>query len=62
MNEKVEYLENHSRQNNIQIYQVKEGAEGDDAVGFIGSLLISLRTSQARYRRKEAGTPQQENS
>lgn len=58
MNEKVEYLENHSRQNNIQIYQVKEGAEGDDAVGFIRSLLISLRTSQARYRIKEVGTPQ----
>lgn len=35
MNEKLEYLENKSRQNNIRIYRVREGAEGDDAVGFI---------------------------
>lgn len=40
MNEKMEYLENKSRQNNIRIYQVKEGAEGGDAVAFIRSLLV----------------------
>lgn len=40
MNEKLEYLENKSRQNNIRIYRVREGAEGDDAVGFIKSVLV----------------------
>ncbi|KAK7884048.1 hypothetical protein WMY93_027171 [Mugilogobius chulae] len=39
MSEKVEYLENKSRQNNIRIYGVKEGLEGNDPVGFITSLL-----------------------
>ena len=39
MREKLDYLENKSRQNNIRIYQVKEGAEGADMVGFITRLI-----------------------
>ncbi|KAK7905221.1 hypothetical protein WMY93_017828 [Mugilogobius chulae] len=39
MAEKLEYLENKSRQFNIRIYGVKEGLEGEDAIGFITSLL-----------------------
>ncbi|CAL1580584.1 unnamed protein product [Knipowitschia caucasica] len=35
MSEKLEYLENQSRQNNIRIYGVKEGLEGDDIIGFV---------------------------
>lgn len=36
---RIEYLENKSRQNNIRIYQVKEGAEGADMVKFIEELI-----------------------
>lgn len=39
MAEKIDYLENKSRQNNIRIYQMKEGAEGADMVGFITRLI-----------------------
>ena len=37
--EKIEYLENKSRQNNIRIHQVKEGAEGGDIVTFLKTLI-----------------------
>ena len=40
MVEKMEYLENKSRQNNIRIHQVKEGVEGSDMVKFL-KILIS---------------------
>ncbi|KAK7896117.1 hypothetical protein WMY93_021442 [Mugilogobius chulae] len=39
MREKIDYLENKSRQNNIRIYQVKEGAEGADMAGFVTRLI-----------------------
>ncbi|KAK7896147.1 hypothetical protein WMY93_021472 [Mugilogobius chulae] len=39
MIEKLEYLENKSRQNNIRIYQVKEGLEGNDVTGLIVKIL-----------------------
>lgn len=39
MAEKLEYLENKSRQNNIRIHQVKEEAEGTDMVNFLKVLL-----------------------
>ena len=38
MEDRVEYLENKSRQLNIRIYRVKEGSEGSDMVGFLKSL------------------------
>lgn len=37
--EKLEYLENKSRQNNIRIHQVKEEAEGGDMVNFLKMLI-----------------------
>lgn len=39
LREKTDYLENKSRQNNIQIYRIKEGSEGTDIVGFVERLL-----------------------
>lgn len=39
MSEKVEYLENKSRQNNICIYGIQEGLETNDTIGFVTTLL-----------------------
>lgn len=36
--EQVEQLEMRSRQNNIRIYKIQEGVEGDDMVGFLNKL------------------------
>lgn len=49
MNNEVEYLEDKSRQNNVTIYQVKEGAEGDNMVDFIKTLVtekLGIRSEQ----------------
>uniref|UniRef100_A0A8C1V351 L1 transposable element RRM domain-containing protein n=1 Tax=Cyprinus carpio TaxID=7962 RepID=A0A8C1V351_CYPCA len=40
MSEKIEYLENKSRQNNIRIYGIQEGLETNDTIGFVTTLLI----------------------
>lgn len=40
MSEKIEYLENKSRQNNIRIYGIQEGLETNDIIGFVTTLLI----------------------
>ena len=40
MSEKLEYLENKSRQNNIRIYGIKEGSEGNDIIDFVTKLLV----------------------
>lgn len=37
---KMDYLESKLRQNSIRIYNVKEGAEGDDTVDFVKGLLM----------------------
>lgn len=54
MSEKLEYLENKSR----QIYVVKRGLEGNDLIGFTmesdGSL--SLKISQVSSKKNEAST------
>lgn len=39
MADKLEYLENKSRQNNIRIHQVKEESEGEDIVKFLDELI-----------------------
>lgn len=39
MADKLEYLENKSRQNNIRIHQVKEESEGEDMVKFLDELI-----------------------
>lgn len=39
MSEKIEYLENKSRQNNIRIYGIQEGLETNDTIGFVTTLL-----------------------
>ena len=40
LTDRVEYLEQKSRQNNLRISQVKEGVEGDDMVAFVNKLLL----------------------
>ena len=39
-NERLDYMEYKSRQYNMRIYQVPEGLEADDPVGFIKSILV----------------------
>lgn len=39
MSEKIEYLENKSRQNNIRVYGIQEGLEANDIIGFVTTLL-----------------------
>lgn len=39
LNEQLEHMEMRSRQNNIRIYKIKEGAEGEEMLEFIRSLL-----------------------
>lgn len=62
--EKKEYLENKSRQNNIRIHQVREGAEGGDIVKFLKTLIsekleipaaqLDIVAAHRSYQRKPA--------
>lgn len=47
---KPDYLENKSRQNNIRIYNVKEGAEGEDMTLFLKGLLKEQLKINAQHK------------
>ncbi|MGL5342663.1 MAG: hypothetical protein ACRC90_07040, partial [Lactococcus garvieae] len=49
LREKTDYLENKSRQNNLQIYRIKEGSKGTDIVGFVERLLKEACGIQAHH-------------